>query len=176
MEKKTSQKKIESNRRNALKSTGPKTSEGKEGVKWNALKHGLLSKVIVLRSEGSGETEADFAELLTQLREDVRPEGVLEEMLVEKIAICYWRLRRAIRCEVGEIRRNQAIVALQLKKLNIDQSVNSLPQKGAVDKILRYETAIERQLYRAISELERLQGRRRGEVAPPSINVEVSRE
>ena len=176
MKEKTSQKKIDSNRRNALKSTGPKTPEGKKAVKWNALKHGLLSKEIALRTKGSGETEADFTELLTQLREDLRPEGVLEEMLVEKTPICYWRLRRAIRSEVGEIRRNQAMVALQLKKLNIDQSVNSLPQKGAVDKILRYETAIERQLYRAISELERLQGRRRGEVAPPTINVAVSRE
>ena len=63
----------------------------------------------------------------------------------------------------------------------MDESYNlplsrSLPNKEAVDRILRYETAIERQLYRAINELERLQRRKRGEVASPTINVEVSRE
>ena len=50
----------------------------------------------------------------------------------------------------------------------------SLPPKEAVDKILRYETAIERQLYRAINELERLQRRRRGDIVPPPIHVELS--
>ena len=51
-----------------------------------------------------------------------------------------------------------------------------LPTKEAVDKILRYETAIERQLYRAINRLERLQRRRRGDIVPPPINVELSTE
>ena len=253
MDKKSSQKKIESNRRNALKSTGPKTAEGKKAVRWNALKHGLLTKEVVLPNSESGETKADFQELQGQLRKDLRPEGVLEEMLVEKIAICYWRLRRAIRCEVGEIRSAQTGTSLMKKfedQWNIDMSefpnesqaledssriseetdesilpriqeldmtrskevevyktalaesrdamkalrsnvwqvmekiddsydvplINSLPSKEAVDKILRYETAIERQLYRAISELERLQRRRRGEMAPPTINVEVSKD
>ena len=52
----------------------------------------------------------------------------------------------------------------------------SVPSKEAVDKILRYETAIERQLYRAINQLERLQRRRRGDIVPPPINVELSTE
>ena len=43
-------------------------------------------------------------------------------------------------------------------------SRGSLPNENAMDKILRYETAIERQLYRAITELEGLQNRRTGEV------------
>ena len=50
----------------------------------------------------------------------------------------------------------------------------SFPPTDAVDKILRYETAIERQLYRAINELERLQRRRRGDIVPPPIHVEIS--
>ncbi len=50
----------------------------------------------------------------------------------------------------------------------------SLPAKEAVDRILRYEAAIERQLYRAINELERLQRRRRGDIVPPPIHVELS--
>ena len=104
--KKTSQKQIRANRMNALKSTGPKTPEGKRVARWNALKHGLLSKEVVIKTGGGKESGAAFRKLLTQLREDLQPEGVLEEMLVEKIAICYWRLRRVLRCEVGEIRKD----------------------------------------------------------------------
>ena len=44
----TSDKKVEANRRNALKSTGPKTLEGKSAVRMNALKHGLLSRETLL--------------------------------------------------------------------------------------------------------------------------------
>jgi hypothetical protein len=47
----TSEKKAEANRRNALKSTGPKTPEGKAAVSLNALKHGLLSQEILLPRE-----------------------------------------------------------------------------------------------------------------------------
>jgi hypothetical protein len=47
----TSEKKAEANRRNALKSTGPKTPEGKAAVSLNALKHALHSQEILLRGE-----------------------------------------------------------------------------------------------------------------------------
>lgn len=47
----TSDKKKESNRRNALKSTGPRTPEGKDAVRLNALKHGLLSRETLLPGE-----------------------------------------------------------------------------------------------------------------------------
>jgi hypothetical protein len=47
----TSDRKAEANRRNALKSTGPKTPEGKAAVRLNALKHGLLSQEILLPGE-----------------------------------------------------------------------------------------------------------------------------
>ena len=51
-----------------------------------------------------------------------------------------------------------------------------LPPSEALDKILRYETTISRQLYKAVAELERLQGFRKGELVPPPINVEVCKE
>ena len=47
----TSDKKAQANRRNALKSTGPKTPEGKTAVRLNALKHGLLSRETLLPGE-----------------------------------------------------------------------------------------------------------------------------
>ena len=47
----TSARKAEANRRNALKSTGPNTPEGKAAVRLNALRHGLLTQQILLPGE-----------------------------------------------------------------------------------------------------------------------------
>ena len=49
-----------------------------------------------------------------------------------------------------------------------------LPPPEVLDKILRYETALEHQVYRAMNHLERLQRRRLGEIIPAPLNVEVS--
>lgn len=104
MEKAASEKQVRANRRNALKSTGPRTVKGKERVRWNSLKHGLLAKEVVV-SEGEGQEEAaDFRRVLDQLTLDLAPNGTLEHMLVERIAVCYWRLRRVVRYETGQIR------------------------------------------------------------------------
>jgi hypothetical protein len=50
----------------------------------------------------------------------------------------------------------------------------SLPESEVMDKILRYETAIDRKMYRAMSELERLQRQRKGQPVLPRINVDIS--
>jgi CRISPR/Cas system-associated endonuclease Cas1 len=54
------------------------------------------------------------------------------------------------------------------------QSAAVLPSEEVLDKILRYEAALERQLYRAMIQLERLQRRRLGESVPPPLTMEVS--
>ena len=102
----TSVVKVEANRRNALKSTGPRTPEGKNKVRWNALKHGLLSREVVLREGEGKEKEEEFTELFENLHDTYCPEGPMEEILVERIAIGYWRLRRAIRFETGMLRED----------------------------------------------------------------------
>jgi hypothetical protein len=93
----TSDKQTEANRRNALKSTGPKTPEGKDAVRLNALKHGLLSKGVLL----PGEDEAELKELGGRVEADLQPVGELEELLVEQIIAAVWRLRRLRRVEAG---------------------------------------------------------------------------
>ena len=80
MEKTVSLRKMEANRRNALRSAGPRTAQGKRKARWNALKHGLLSQEVVIPIEQGNERGAEFARLLAQLRRDLRPRGVLEEM------------------------------------------------------------------------------------------------
>lgn len=99
-----SKKQLEANRKNAPKG-GVKTPEGKEIVKYNALKHGLLAKEAVITVGDGTENPEEFNALLEDLKTQLKPEGVLEETLTEKITAAYWRLRRAYRYEVGLIRK-----------------------------------------------------------------------
>jgi len=98
-----SEKQLDANRKNAQKG-GVKTPEGKEIIKYNALKHGLLAKEVVITIGDGAENPEEFNALLQDLNTQLKPEGALEEMLVEKIAVAYWRLRRAYKYEVGLIR------------------------------------------------------------------------
>ena len=86
----TSDKKAEANRRNSLKSTGPRSPEGKAAVRLNALKHGLLSEEVLL----PGEDDAALRELTESLRAQLQPVGELETLLVDRITSLLWRLRR----------------------------------------------------------------------------------
>lgn len=98
-----SEKQLEANKENAQKG-GVKTEEGKAIVRYNALKHGLLAKEIVITVGEGAENPEEFNALLADLGAQLQPQGTLEEMLVEKIAVAYWRLRRAYKYEVGLIR------------------------------------------------------------------------
>ena len=296
-----SEKQMRANQQNALRSTGPKTDQGKALASRNSLRHGLLA-----------EDKQQFSDLLTDLVTHFGPVGPLEEILVEKIAACYWRQRRASRYEVGILRqkldtmthdyyrpdgkltdaeideeiaqkqteiktvreqyqlfkRSQASgqdvatsyhlkenwewlkrefidrkdivhkldgcptirlglttedslniktppqihkkmlekghtesqiwqvhmdfcqkhiskTTRQIKKLQTDkannklhlqriQKTSSLPPRLEMDNLLRYETAIERQMYQAIRELERLQRLRAGDHVPPPLQMDLN--
>src|SRR4030095_10193890 len=93
-----SAKKAQANRRNALKSTGPKTPEGKAAVRLNANKHGLRSQEVLLPRE---EEEEALKELDENLRAELQPVGELENLLVDGIVAAHWRLRRLRRVEAG---------------------------------------------------------------------------
>ena len=86
----TSDKQIQANWRNALRSTGPKTPEGKDAVRLNATKHGLRSQEVLL----PGEDEEALKELDENLRAELQPLGELENLLVDGIIAAHWRLRR----------------------------------------------------------------------------------
>ena len=188
----TSDKKAEANRRNALKSTGPKTPEGKAAVRHNAVKHGLLSQDILL----PGEDETALRELGERLKIELRPEGELENLLVERIVAAHWRLRRLGRVEAGifawelygelferarqeaddhettenksilralnatiitdEQKHREALSRAQEMKVEQDAETATLgrtfirdaDKANAFSKLSRYESAIERSLYR----------------------------
>ena len=93
----TTDLKIAANRRNALRSTGPRTPEGKARSSQNASKHGLLSREVLLPGEDREALEALREDLISELQ----PIGALELMLVERIVVCVWRLRRIHVLESG---------------------------------------------------------------------------
>jgi len=296
MNKTMSPEQIEANQRNAQKSTGPSTPEGKAVSKMNAVKHGILSSKVVVRGLRIKESSREFAALRQRFWNELSPVGPLEEMLVDEIVTTHWRLRRALTAESGEIalsvdggywRRTDrdalsdwvcwlsygdAVIGMErsldgiryleyvlgevraavvkagelndgvlqralelsgnepniltkkLEKLRalgqqnpdgldaealrakhqrlvldyIDgelgrlgrrrrsreereqkqeesrQAASVLPAAEKLDKILRYETTLQRQLYRAMHQLERLQRMRKGEHVPAPLTMEVS--
>ncbi len=291
MHKNMSLQQIDANQRNAQKSTGPKTPEGRAVSKMNALKHGILSRQVLVRGLNIKESSRKLSALHDRFRRDLNPVGPVEEMLVDQIVTTHWRLRRALSAESGEIalsvdechwkrRFNPTMFSLQLKmaddpmlalqdsalgnsslasrlrelrdrveqegelteaaiksafgdsnnyserfeklRLRLSQNANGaddvtlreenkkealafigrelmtvgwlqeqcqkreaaeeqarqaaavLPSMDVLEKILRYETKLERQMYRAMSQLERVQRMRRGEAVPAPMTLEVS--
>jgi len=293
----TTEQQLQANWQNAQESTGPATPEGKAVAKMNALKHCILAREVVIRGEHIKESAKEFHAILARFWQELAPAGPVEEMLVERLVVCYWRLRRVLIAESGAIRLSvdtgswqrliaecneltrmkqhtfiykesdfrQSALGIQyllgkleeirewvdevgeltedifqrvievfgdeddgvarvlgiyrlvlqdnpeglepdalkakhkqlvltfldeqrerLKQLHevlgeqegqeqANRSAASfLPSKETVEKLLRYETTIERQLYRALNQLERLQRQRKGEVIPPPIAVDVS--
>ena len=285
---------IEANQRNAQKSTGPKTAEGRSKSKLNALKHGLLSQEVLVRGKFASESPQEFKKLAEHFYADLDPVGAVECLLVDQIVTAYWRMRRVLRAEAGEIALNvdsgqwqrtrveirhesmnwgsfddptrfmensalgNPVMASQLKdvrasveetgrltgtaiqkvkfqgkpyrltqeleefRLKLEsnpqgldpaalgawqkeqalsfldhklrmiswnqelcdehernaeqahQAADVLPPPKVLDKFMRYETKLERQLYRAMNQLERLQRQRLGERIPPPLTVEVT--
>src|SRR3954467_13681538 len=88
---------IDANRRNAQKSTGPKTEEGKQRTRFNSLKHGLGAIHVPLPHEDPNE----YTHILTGLMDTYQPANAQEQMLVHNIASGYLRMQRASRFEAS---------------------------------------------------------------------------
>ena len=95
----TTQKQVAANRGNALKSTGAKTAAGKAVVAGNAVKHGILSSRILL----DGEDADIYGQLRDEMMLALRPVGILEIALAEKIAAALWKQRRLTAAESASL-------------------------------------------------------------------------
>ena len=98
-----SARKIAANRQNALRSTGPKTPEGKAYSRTNALKHGLFAMDLYIAYLTEWENPDEYQKLLERLAESYQPVGAAEELEVQQIAVCWWKRSRAWRYENAEI-------------------------------------------------------------------------
>lgn len=83
---------------------GPKTEGGKEVTRWNATRHGMRSPAPVVPGI---ETEEDWERHLVGTLESLSPDGHLETVLAERVALLSWRLHRAARYETEAIALSQ---------------------------------------------------------------------
>lgn len=277
----SSEKKLRANRENAKKSTGPKSPRGKSQSRRNAIKHGLFARTD-LNFFLQGEDSEEYHGLLKDLWEQYKPVGRAEELEVERITLCWWRLKRAHQYENAskrvvlrdvtpggfarqaesceKLEKEDASFTLALRKLkeeiaaadeappdlrdrlialrpafrplwpfiesgatqflelphvaklvkeatpeelpvglalatievaisfvkhmrqirhvNVQELAyhqHAIPNNAALDRLLRYEGSIERNLARSLDRLERLQRRRKGEPVLPPVSVRVTR-
>ena len=93
----TSLKQIEANRRNALKSTGPRTESGKRQSRQNAVRHGLTAQTVITALEDA----ADYQQFELSIVADYQPHSATQHELVVRLASVLWRLRRSTLIETG---------------------------------------------------------------------------
>lgn len=193
------------NRANSLKSTGPQTEAGKAAARLNATRHGLLSSAPVM----AGEDADEYAAFCEQMQSDLKPVGVLETQLAQRMAGALWRLRRLSHIEAGILTGNAAETfaaaaeSVAATHTRIEGGLNALIQSmdesrevieneaahadatqaakdargvlwsvpallgaayrvdatgaDALTKLSRYETTLERSLFKTGEELRRLQ-------------------
>lgn len=173
-----SEAQIIANRRNARKSTGPRSRKGKTAISQNAVKHGLLARQAVIRSEN----RAEFCLYRDWMLAELAPAGPMESMLAERIVSLSWRLKRAGHIQkltidaMNEDNANSPFTkltqSLLQKKQNQSKTTTSTPAADltlgrlaikdfssarVLERLLMYERRIEHSLYKTILELQRLQ-------------------
>ena len=177
----TTEAQIIANRRNAQKSTGPQTPQGKAVVSQNAVKHGLFARQDVINSE----SPADFELYRNKILDELKPASPMESILAERIVTLSWRLKRTGRIQNQTIDVLNADNTSPLTKLtqslffkNPNQPVPQVSQPASstsddhltlgrlavkdfanarvLDRLLMYERRIEHSLYKTILEFQRL--------------------
>ncbi len=190
----TSAKQIAANRRNARKSTGPRTPEGRAVSSRNAITHGLHACDIILKSPHLSEDRSQYEHLLDSLIDELKPKGVLQEHLVLKIANCLWRYRRVINAETAQINRQLESAAEDIRlgyhRCILDDpddpdsddddtssrdanliGSQSVPSESFRTSLLHYELRLDRQLTRALRLLYHLQLMQTAK-SPPILSTE----
>ena len=156
----SSQARIDANRRNAQKSTGPRTPEGKARSSQNALRHGLAS--ISHHSFLAAEDRTAFERMLAGYVRIYQPAHADEVDLLTDAVFCKWRQQRAWSAEAQLIEMavalNQHDLQKKLPKANVANGfIHSAEQ---TQPLRRYEAQLHRQYLRNLKELRDLQASR----------------
>ena len=171
----TSLRQIESNRRNAQRSTGPKTQGGKARASQNAVRHGLTAETVI----GPLEDPADYRAFEQAVTTAYDAETAVERELVLRLASLLWRLRRATSVETGLLRiqyeantapdpalPGEVCEVIEIFQSGRDSNGRELARcflrladldNGIFERLGRYEAALWRQVRQAIFTLQHLQ-------------------
>jgi hypothetical protein len=146
---------------NALRG-GPRTPQGKQRSKYNALKTGIFATV-VLTAAPFRENRVDFVNFLADLRAAIGPRDQLENIFVENLALQFFRLVRVHQADATiapllfrkvreqlEANGEDVIVA---ETLNDDSSGSA--RVPATDLFIRYEASVWRQIDRIMDRIQK---------------------
>ena len=171
---------------------GPSTAHGREAVRGNAVRHGLSSDDPVVTAH---ESPSGWRRHRDGTIESLRVEGHLETELADRVALLLWRLRRVARYEtdmtnqyIDNIPDDVALAANYARgalKIPTEESITLekignlidrrlLPSGEILERVMRYEAHLHRQLIQTLRELEALQARRKGQRTSPLARLDVS--
>jgi hypothetical protein len=163
-----SEKQIEANRRNALKSTGPRTQAGKQRSAMNAGRHHLTGQVATMTDTGRHAWDNFMRAILA----DLKPVGALEMQLAVSIAYDRWRLNRAVAIEenifasaIGNFAGCEGFANPQIDDAMATARCYSKDAK-TFQLLTLYETRLNRNLHRNLRELRALQAARANQPVP----------
>jgi hypothetical protein len=148
--KAVSPRKLAANRQNAQRSTGPRTTEGKQKSSMNAFKHGIFAGRLFVVGKLWAEDGQDYTNLASGMRDHYQPQGCMEEFWLERMVTEAVRLARIIGHETKAM-----------------QSANYPFHSAYLDRVNRYQTTVSKQLLQAQKELERLQAVRKATSGQP---------
>jgi hypothetical protein len=169
-----SARKIAANRRNARRSTGPRTQSGKRRSSRNATTHGVFCQDLVLEGESREIFDAFRETFLLRLS----PQDVLELLIVDRIVAASWKLRRLQEAELvmhaaesddlnERAREEREQIEDQLRISSTDSGRERFPaavtlatslcrDEGSFERLTRMEQRLEQMIYRSLEQLRRL--------------------
>ena len=163
-------KQIEANRRNAQRSTEPRTEGGKAASRFNALRHGLRASELALPHEDPEEVQ----EFLDGLIGAIDPRDAVEAELAADIATLSWKLRRAERVDSAYLSKRMLSMVDRLKSddpeetaWNIDLAAYDDDEAGRRRR--RYIAGIRSSLSRTRRELDRWRAQHPEPEAMPEV-------
>jgi hypothetical protein len=147
--KPASSKRAAAARENGKHSKGPTTPEGKEKSKQNSRKHGFFARHLLPAGEAGDKLWQGYSDLVAGIWEYYGPVDYMEGLLTEKVITESIRFSRLMDYESKYVGERQAF------------------HMNGVDRILRFQGAINRQLFQAMKELERMQDKRKAKPTLP---------
>jgi hypothetical protein len=179
---KVSPRKVAANRRNARKSTGPRTAAGKARSRGNATTHGLFAAADVLMPDEDADARC---QLRRAFIDRLRPQDLLELSFVERIVDAQWKMLRLSRVETPVLchtcptvldKTREEILRLVLKSGG-RVSVSDFDPHQTIDRYATYRQRLETSVSRSLRELRQLQSQFEGELPPsPFADAEECNE
>ncbi len=178
-----SEAQIRSNQANSLKSSGPKTPEGKEQSRSNSYKHSMTGAGIVMPEEDAAEVER----LALALQADLKPPGPAGSILTRRIAVLSVRMDRSfiqecaaiglrVRTVMDEFKAPEGVNAETAERLRVQAGkIATFDSSKPACLARKYEAAAERGFFRALKELRELT-KKRATVTAPVAEADTAEE